>query len=668
MKENIKKLLKEHNSLNFFDISKKLNITDTNLLTNILNELVDEGMLFISRKNKYVLIENDSNLKVGIIKFNKFRDAYLENTDILIKNKNLLDSINGDKVLIHLIDDSLGKVIKVLKRNTDRVIGTIIKNKFVPHDKRLNLEITINKKELNKLVDGSIVLIKLNKLNKTNKYLGTLINYIGHVNDPGIDILTIAYEHNINYEFSHSTINELNTIPSKVLEEEKVNRTDLTNEFVVTIDGVNTKDIDDAISLTKEKDVYKLGVHIADVSHYVKRNSPIYKDAFNRGNSYYLADKVIPMIPFKLSNGICSLNENLDRLAISVMMDIDKEGNIIKFDIFKSVINVKRKMNYEHINEVIKNKKEDQNIGFINNLLDLSKILKKKLIKNGYLNFYSEEMEIVQDKQGKCIDVLKRVNNEAEEIIEQFMIVTNEVVSSFISNLGVNSLYRVHDVPDIEDLEEYTSLIENLNIFIDFDGVSNYSYQEIINKINKYKEYPILSDLLLRSMKKAKYDVTNIGHFGLGIKNYTHFTAPIRRFSDLVIHHIVSDVLNKKLNTYGVDELTNITNHINECELKSIDAERKVNKLKMCEYMLDKVGNNYKGVISGVTNFGLFVKLDNLIEGLIHVRTLSGYFKYENFTLSSNDTIYKLGMEINVLVTNVSLEDLIIDFEVYDGD
>ncbi len=604
---------------------------------------------------------------------NRYKDGYLENTDILIKNKHLNNAIDKDRVLVSLVSEFEGKVIKVLKRKLTNLVETIkvIEGKkiFIPDNKRINIDITINKGDLQKVVHGSKVYLGLTKLNDKNKYLGKIINILGHVNDPGVDILSVAYEHNIIYEFNKNTLKELESIESSIDLEEKSKRVDLTNEVIFTLDGLSTKDIDDAISLSFKDGLYKLGVHIADVTHYIKKDSSLYKDAFIRGNSYYLADKVIPMLPYQISNGICSLLENEERFAISVYTYIDKEGNIKDYEILKSVIKSKKQMNYENVNKVLKKEVSSEYEEVLFKMLDLSNILKKRLITRGYLNFYSVEAEVVQDEFGKAIDIKKRVSDVAEELIENFMIVTNEVVATHLSNLGNPSIYRVHDQPDIESVEEYLTFAKNLGIDLDIKTVNNYSFQEVLKFIKDRPDREMLSDLLLRSMKKAKYDTNNIGHFGLGSKTYTHFTAPIRRFSDLETHHLLKSHLENKAIT-PVDRLDKICIQVNERELDSIDAERKVLKMKMAEYMLDKVGNTYEGIISGITKFGFFVKLDNLVEGLVHLNTLKGYYTCdlaEKRIYNRENDEFVLGKRIKIKVINVSKEDHTIDFEVYDG-
>lgn len=657
-----------------------------------LDSLVQEGLVHETRKNKYLLMDECSSLLTGTIELSKNGYGFLlqeDKDDVYISKNNLNGAIDGDIVLIDIFtknDKSEGKVLKILNRKLNRVVGEILfkndKPTLIINDKKINIIVNLENNYKN-LVDGHIVLVELNKQIDDNKFNGTIVKVIGHKNDPQTDIISIAYKHNISVDFPKEVIEELKTIPNSVSEKDLLNRTDLTKEVIFTIDGDDTKDIDDAISIKKYDNYYELGVHIADVSYYVKPNSHLYNEAYNRGTSNYLADTVIPMLPHELSNGICSLNPNVKRLAISCSMKIDEEGNVCDYDIFPSVIESKMKMTYKNVNSILIDniipKGYEEFVDDLKLMYELSLILRKKKEKNGYIEFNIPEVKIIQDENGKCIGLEKRVQKEGEKLIEDFMIIANETVATHIYNMALPFIYRVHGSPKEEKVTDFLNLLKILNIQVNTKGldVSSKAMQRILNEIKDHKEAPIISSILLRSMQKAVYSPNNIGHFGLALKNYTHFTSPIRRFPDTTVHQLLRTYLfdkhidNETINYYE-RALIEIAEHSSIKEQEAIEAEREVDDMKMAEYMESHINEEYKGIITTVTNFGFFVQLPNLVEGLVHINTLKGYYNYVPEMLSliniSNKKSYRLGDEVTIRVINANKDEKIIDFEVLDGD
>ncbi len=694
MKEQVLNLLKDiHEAKTLIEINDLLNLTtveELQTLTSTLDELVNEYLVFKTKKDKYLLLANCPGLKIGKIAINKKGFGFLildKEDDIYIDAENLNGAIHNDTVLVEIIKKGLkpeGRVLKIVKRNLDNLVGEIYfandKVMLKPDDDKLKLTIFITNETSKNCVEGHKVLCSLKKKLNTNTYLADCLKILGHKDDAGVDILSIAYKYGINNEFSAEVLHELDKIPNEVDPSELVNRKDLTNEIIFTIDGADTKDIDDAISLTYDDDTYTLGVHIADVSHYVKENTALGDEAYNRGTSAYLADTVIPMLPHKLSNGICSLNEGVIRLTMSCVMKINHAGDIISYDIFPSYIKSRKKMTYHEVNEILEHKSIPAGYEPYKDILlkmnELAKILRKKKVSRGYIEFDIDEAKIIQDENGKAIDIQKRTRGDGENLIEDFMIAANETVATHISNMELPFIYRVHALPNTEKIEDFLNLVKALGytIHTKITEITPITMQRLLNELKDKPEFFILSSLLLRSMKKAEYSKTNIGHFGLASKNYTHFTSPIRRLPDLIVHRLLKTYLIKKdysMSTidYLESYLVTSAEHASEREVASINAERDVDDMKMAEYMESHIGEEYDGIISSVTNFGFFVQLPNLIEGLVHVNTLKGdYYNYVPEYLSligkSTKKTYRVGDNIRVKVLNASKETALIDFEI----
>ena len=688
MEEQIIEILKDETKGKTIDeINKGLHyksIKGINDLQTVLDQMTTEGILHKSKKREYILMSNTKTLKCGYIRINRSGNGFVDvenGPDIFVRSENLNGAINNDFVEVdYSTRNNEAYVIKILKRDLSNLVGEMvsIKNKLVfkPDDDKLNIIVKLTKDSLNQVVEGHKVLVQIIKEIGKRQYLGKIAKIIGHKNDPGVDIIAIALRHGIEVEFSEEVIKELEDIPNVVLENEKVGRKDLTNEMIFTIDGDDTKDIDDAISIKKNNDNYILGVHIADVSHYVKMGSSLYDSAFNRGTSSYLADTVIPMIPHQLSNGICSLNPEVERLTISCVMTINKNGKVIDYDIFPSVIKSRKQMTYKNVNKILEEDIVPEGYeAYVSNLklmAELAKILRAEKVSRGYIDFGLDEAKIIQDENGKAIDVVKRERGVGENLIEDFMIAANETIATHISNMDLPFIYRVHDVPNSEKIEDFKNLIKQMGyqIHTDLNKITPLTMQKVLNELRDKKEFNILSDMLLRSMKKAIYSTNNIGHFGLALTNYTHFTSPIRRFPDLTVHRLLRTYLfenriDMETINYNEKYLVDVATNSSETEVAAQEAERDVLDMKMAEYMESHIGEEYDGIISSVTNFGMFVELDNLIEGLVHISTLDGYFEYipELLSLVSDNKRYRIGDTVRVVVVSASKESSTIDFE-----
>lgn len=698
MKEKILEILKEETKgQNINEINNKLHLRGMEEITELednLKELVTEGVLHMSKNREYMLMNNTKSLKVGKLRINKNGNGFVEcePEDIFVHSNDLNGAINGDFVEVEIktrLNDPEpeGYIRNILKRDLKNVVGEMVKDKktlaFKPDDEKLNIAVKLTKESMKGCVEGHKVIISIIKEIGNRTFLGKVEKIIGHKNDPGVDILTIAAKHSIETEFSEEVKRELKNIPDEVCENDLIGRTDLTKEMIFTIDGDDTKDIDDAISVKRDGKNYVLGVHIADVSNYVKVGSALYDSAFSRGTSSYLADTVIPMIPHQLSNGICSLNPEVIRLTLSCIMTIDNNGKVISYDIFPSYIKSRKQMTYKNVNKILDENIIPEGYGEFADTLklmhELSKILRQEKINRGYIDFGIDEAKVIQDENGKAIDIVKRIQGTGEKLIEDFMIAANETVATHISNLDLPFIYRVHDLPNAEKIEDFSNLIKQMGyqIHTNLNKITPVTMQKLLNEFRDKDEFVILSDMLLRSMKKAIYSTNNIGHFGLASKNYTHFTSPIRRFPDLTVHRLLRTYLfenriDMETINFNAKYLIDVADHSSETEVNSVEAERDVLDMKMAEYMESHIGEEYEGIISGVTNFGMFVELDNLIEGLVHISTLDGFYTYVPEMLSlisaNKKNKYRIGDKVKIIVTNANKNQGIIDFELVKGE
>lgn len=695
MKEKILSILEESDkalSIDELDSALNLNtIEETKEFSDALRELEDSYEIYRSNKNRYMLLEN-SNLRKGILRMNKkgfgFVEVSGEEEDIFIAPDNINKALNNDTVIVEILNKNSGekregRIVKTLERDLSTIVGEIYfkkdKGYIIPDDKKLDIQLEIDRDKSHGAVDGHKVVVKILRNITKNRYKGEVVRIIGHKNDPVVDILSIVCKYEINDTFPEEVIEELDSIPEEVREQDKKGRKDLTDVTIFTIDGDDTKDIDDAISVEKLKNGnYKLGVHIADVSYYVKEGSPLDKEAMDRGTSVYLVDRVIPMLPHKLSNGICSLNPGVERLAISCVMEIDNNGKTVDYEIFPSIIKSRLQMTYKKVNQVIeKNEIPEGYEPFVNDLKlmdELSQIIRKAKINRGYIDFDVDEAKIIVDENCHPTDIVLRNRGRGENLIEDFMIQANECVATHIFYMDLPFIYRVHEYPKEEKIRDFISFVQSLGYTVKFNtkDISPKAIQNLINQLKDKKEFKVLSSLLLRNMQKAIYLPQNLGHYGLASKCYTHFTSPIRRYPDTTVHRLLrtylfnDDMSNQTINKWQ-EKLVYIAENSSFKERESVECEREVEDMKMAEYMEDHIGEEYKGIISGVTNFGMFIQLDNLVEGLIHVNDMKDYFSFDEVTQSligeRTKEKFTLGDEVLIKVKAASKEAKTIDFE-----
>ena len=698
MRDDIINVLKNSDkALTIYELQDALDlhsVEEVRELSEELRKMEEEVIIYCSNKGRYMMLEK-SHLRKGVLRANKkgFGFVEIENMedDVYIAPENMNGAIHDDIVLVEItskmnLDRLEGRILKVLKRQVERYIGEInFDQKGVGHirldDSKIKLDIIIAKEDSLNAVDGHKVVVELiKKLNNNSKYSGKVVEIIGHKNDPGVDILSIVYKYKINTEFPEDVKEEVKNIPMEVRDIDLVGRRDLRNLEIFTIDGDDTKDIDDAISIElMNNGHYKLGVHIADVSYYVKEGSPLDNEAMERGTSVYLVDRVIPMLPHELSNGICSLNPNVDRLAISCVMEFDHDGKQLDYEIFPSVIRSCIQMTYKKVNSILEDNVVPEGYEPYEKSLrlmeELAQILRKMKVKRGYIDFEVDEAKILVDKDCKPVNVVLRDRGAGEKLIEDFMIAANECVATHIYFMSLPFIYRVHEVPKEEKLRSYLSFVGSLGYQVpgDLKDTSPKTVQKIIKYLEDKPEFKILSSLLLRSMQKAVYRPENLGHYGLASQCYTHFTSPIRRYPDTTVHRLLRTYLfNKELDMGTIrkweEKLIYISEHSYSRERASVDCEREVEDMKMAEYMEGHIGEEFQGMISSVTSFGMFVELDNLIEGLVPLRDMKDFFHYdeEHMTLTGerSHVKYTIGDKLLVKVVRASKEDKTIDFEV----
>lgn len=632
------------------------------------------------------------NLIEGKIKLNRKGFAFFipddENIDdVFISRASLNRALDNDKVKIKITKEAEngknaeGKVVEIIERNNEILVGQFQKVKkygFVILDgKNSNYDIFIPSQYINKANHNDKVVVEILYFDKNDKNpTGRIVEVLGNVNDTGIEILAIAKKFDIPDEFSYETLRYSNSLPSKPDSSDYKNRKDFRDLFTVTIDGADAKDFDDAISIEKEGDNYILHVHIADVANYVHENSQIDKDALERGNSVYLLDRVIPMLPESLSNGLCSLNPNVDRLTLTVKMKIDSTGKVKDYDFYESVINSNYRLIYDNVSDFLEKKdniySDDELESNLILMKELHQILEEKRFSNGALDFDFKESKIVLNKFGEPIDVKVDERRIANKLIESFMVLTNEVVGQHFANIDVPFIYRVHESPSEEKVLEFKSIIARFGLQIKGDKLYPKDFQKLLKEVEGTNLSYTISNIMLRTMKKAEYKREANIHFGLATSNYSHFTSPIRRYSDLVVHRITKGSIHnnyKKVKRSYLKKLDNIAEHISETERKADEAERDVDALKKCEFMLDKVGNEYDGIISSITNFGIFVELPNTIEGMIHFSSLKDdfyEFDQENYRIigANKHKIYSLGQNVRIRVEKVNVELREIDFSI----
>lgn len=678
------------------EIAMLLNIPKENRpdLQQILDALVLEGKIGVSKKGKYGRAENTAIVGkfVSHPKGFGFVEIEGEEDDVFISEKDTNGALHNDKVQIIITQERKGdkrkegRVLRVIERGTQDIVG-IYRNSgkygFVePDNQRFQKDIFVPGNQSLGAVEGHKVIVRItNYGDEKHKPEGHVIKIIGHINDPGTDIMSIVEGYEIPTEYPEEVMKQLNDIQNEVDSKDMAGRKDIRGWKTVTIDGEDAKDLDDAITISRNGDKYILGVHIADVSHYVTEYSALDKEAKERGTSVYLVDRVIPMLPHKLSNGICSLNEGVDRLALSCIMEIDSKGNVISHEICETVVNVDRRMSYTAVKQIIVDKDVDvskQYEEFVPMFFlmdELATILRSKRHARGSIDFDFPESKITLDDKGKPIDVKVYERNSATKIIEDFMLIANETVAEDVFWQELPFVYRTHDNPDNEKIEALGAFINNFgySIHISNDDIHPKEIQKLLDKIEGTPEEAMLSRLTLRSMKRAQYTTECTGHFGLAAKYYTHFTSPIRRYPDLQIHRIIKENLKGGLNDKRIKHydkiLFDVAKQCSVTERRADDAERDVEKLKKTEYMLSHIGEEFDGVVSGVTAWGIYVELPNTIEGMVHITALKGdyYIYYESrheLVGEVTKTTYKLGQRIRVRCVDADTIARTIDFEI----
>ena len=666
-----------------------------NEFVNLLNKLESEYKIVKNRKNRYRISELETF--EGIYRKNQkgFGFIKIENREdeIYVSKENSNNALNGDKVIVEIIEEknkeknAEGKILKIIKHEKDTVVGVFQDNKnfgfVVPDDKSFGTDIFISKKNFGKARNNHKVLAKITKYpEKGKKAEGKIIEVIGNVNEAGVDMLSLIKEYDLPYKFPEEVIEEAKKQGDKIDKKDIPNRVDLRDKIIFTIDGEDAKDLDRVEKL--ENGNYKLDVHIADVSYYVKQDSKLDKEAYLRGTSIYMLGRVIPMLPRELSNGICSLNAGEDRYTLSCSMEIDKKGKVISSSVYKGLIKVTERMTYTDVQKILDKsdkkvlKRYEKYIQEFENMKELATILKNRRLEQGYLNLDIPESKIVLDTDGKAIDVKKYETNFANEIIEQFMLTANETIAEKFYWLDAPFIYRVHENPDLEKITELNKFLFNFGYKIkaNKDNVYPKEFSKVLEEVKGKEEERVVSNLILRTLKVARYEAENKGHFGIASKYYCHFTSPIRRYPDLFIHRIISKYIenNYDIKEKEIQKLYDLAekraDSSSEREKIATKVEREAIDIKKAEYMENKIGEVYEGIVSSVTQFGIFVELENTVEGLIRFENLGDeYFIYdENKKIligERTNKTYKIGDKVKIKVIKANKLLRQIDFELY---
>ena len=664
----------------------------------VLDALAREGKISIDLKGKIKPLPAD--VKVGKYMATQRGFGFVrvegEDDDIFIPGSYTKSALDGDTVQVLVKKEGgegkrrEGQVLNILERGNSVLVGTYTRSRnfgFVtPDNQKFTKDIYVAKAESKGAVTGHKVVVEITDFgDEQRKPEGRVLEILGHVNDPGVDILSVIKAYGLPEEYPDDVMKQIENIPDEVEEKEKAGRADFRDLQTVTIDGEDAKDLDDAISISKEGNMYHLGVHIADVSQYVTEGSPLDKEALKRGTSIYLVDRVIPMIPHKLSNGICSLNQGVDRLALSCMMDINEKGEIVKHKICESVINVTRRMSYTSVHKIIEEKDEaerkeyEELIPMFELMYELADILQARREKRGSIDFDFPEAKIILDEKGKPIDVKEYERTQANRIIEEFMLAANQTVAEEYFWNELPFVYRTHETPDMEKIQNLALFIENFGytLKIKEDEIHPKEVQKLMRSIAGKPEEGLIGRLALRSMKQARYTTECEGHFGLALKYYCHFTSPIRRYPDLQIHRIIKENIHGGMKDKRIEHYQKILPEVAEqtsaLERRADDAEREVEKMKKAEYMEQFVGKDFEGTISGLTTWGMYVELPNTIEGMIRVADIPGDYYYYDEDLhrmvgEQTGKVYKMGEPLRIIVAGVDKLTRTIDFVLYQED
>jgi len=715
IKQEVLSFMEENNKTSYFmdDLSKGLNYTssdDFKELVKAIAELERDRAIILLKDGKFQLLEDEPTFEgqffgtergFGFVKIPDFeKDVYIGKDDVNT-------AIHGDTVKIEVIKESEpwkdrsaeGRVVEVVERATKTVIGEFhaysdqevddlnLYGYITPDDRKLkHFTVQIGTNGL-RAVEGQIILVEITQFPRYHNedMQGIAVKIVGHKDDPGIDILSIAYKHGINPEFPEEVLEEVEDIPDEVLPEEMEGRRDLRGQKIVTIDGADAKDLDDAINVERlDNGNFLLGVHIADVSHYVQEGTALDEEAYSRGTSSYLIDRVIPMLPQKLSNGICSLHPQVDRLTLSCEMEINRQGKTVNYEIYPSVISSYRRMTYTDVNAILEdedpeiiNKNKDLHDMFLA-MEELHNILEDKRVRQGALAFDTPEMSFNLEEDGtiESIELVER--GVGERMIESFMLAANETVATNYTEDDLPFLYRVHEQPDEAKMQNFIEFASALGVEVrgKKEDISPKVLQGILDKVQGERYERVVNMLMLRSMQQARYDVRPLGHYGLATEYYSHFTAPIRRYPDLVLHrqiHYYDEVgKNQRAHSYWAAQLPDIAEHSSMAERRAVDAEREVEDLKTAEYMVDKVGQRFDGIVTSITNFGMFVQVEDAIEGLVPLSTMKkDYYEFNERGMiligQRTGETFRIGQELEVELVNVDVESYDIDFELVEG-
>lgn len=656
----------------------------------IIKKLAKENEIKISSKNKIHPLSNDDKSLMGEISlaqggYGFFISDNNEYMDVFISQNNLNSANDKDRVKIEIIKEkeygknAEGKVVEILQRNTSQIVGLYKKNKgfgFVISDKdSLSSDIYIDEKFSKKAKNNDKVVCEIIKYPKNGSPEGKIVEVLGNKNDFNVDVLSIIRSYGLKDNFSKKTKKEAIFIEKEVDIKKEKDRKDLRDLFTVTIDGRDSKDFDDAISIEKDEEDFILYVHIADVSHYVKENSEIDKEAYQRGNSTYLYNIVLPMLPEELSNGICSLNPNENRLALSLKMRINKSGKVVDYKIYKSIIKSNYRLVYDDVNDYLDNKDKVYDDEILIEKLELFdnlyKILKNKREKRGAIDFNFTESQIDVNEKGDVLNISIFERGSANKMIEEFMLVSNETIASLFAYMDFPSLYRIHEKPKDEKVESFKNILNTLGYNIKGKELHPKDFQEILKEVSGKDDESLVNMLMLRTMRKAKYANYRDIHFGLATKYYTHFTAPIRRYPDLIVHRLVKDFVDNKFENISQSslekQLAKNAEHLSITERNSEECERDVEDLYKCKYMKKYIGEKFQGIISSITDFGIFIELENTVEGCFMYKFSNDHFEYIEQKLScvnrDNNKRYKIGQKVLIEVKNVDLEKRNIDFD-----
>lgn len=681
----------KYRGMNIRQLADQLQMTDSKAFSQLcrtLNHLTEENVLFLDAQNRYFTPEQLGYF-IGILHLNQKGFGFVEadESSVYVAADALGLAIHQDKVVVQTqkkADGSQeGKIIQILEHAIHQVIGTIKikagKTFFLPDHYFYHRRFQLTNTDQFHLVNDTKVLVHIDRYDAILS--AHIVKEVGYKYDPGVDILSVLYEHDIDPEFPAAVMKEVTKINDHVIEEDKVGRRSLLDLQIITIDGEDSRDLDDAVSVQVLDNGYRLGVHIADVSHYVQPGSELNAEAYERGTSVYVSDRVVPMLPHALSNGICSLNPKVERLTLTCMMDIDHQGEIIKYELFPSYIKTTERMTYTQVNAILEQdvamcKKYAHIITLCENMKALAKILRRRRESLGAIDFDTKEAKIIINDQGKVKDIQVRERKEAERIIEDFMIAANECVAAHMKWMELPALYRIHETPDPKKMREFARIAMMLGypLKADVNHVYPQQLQQLLIRAKEDEIYPVLSTFLLRSMQKARYDDHCLGHFGLGLSEYLHFTSPIRRYPDLLVHRMLHKYYfqsNQDPIKLQQDEqwMEQAAQQCSSRERIAIEAERDVDDMKKAEYMERFIGRDFTGVISGVTKFGFFVELDNTVEGLVHISTLhDDYYHYDehSYCLIGERTgrKYRMGQTVAVRCVDASRFKKQVDFEI----